>query len=61
MAILRRHGFEPVRQRGDHVVMQRRSGRETMTTVVPDHKRLAPGTLSSIIRQSRLSREDFGG
>ena len=31
----------------------------TVTVIVPDHKELRTGTLSSIIRQSRLPRDLF--
>jgi predicted RNA binding protein YcfA (HicA-like mRNA interferase family) len=39
--------------------MQRRSEQTTTTVPVPDHSELKPGTLSSIIRQSGLSRSLF--
>jgi predicted RNA binding protein YcfA (HicA-like mRNA interferase family) len=39
--------------------MQRRSGDTTITVPVPDHPELRPGTLSSIIRQSKLPRSAF--
>jgi predicted RNA binding protein YcfA (HicA-like mRNA interferase family) len=55
--ILEREGFVEVRRRGSHVVMQRRTG--TTTIPVPDHKELKAGTLSSIVRQSGLSKTLF--
>jgi len=39
--------------------MQKRAAGTTITVPVPMHKDLKPGTLSSIIRQSRLPRELF--
>ena len=57
--ILEGQGFSEVRQRGSHVVMQRRSGDTTTTVPVPDHAELKVGTLSSIIRQSGLARSLF--
>ena len=57
--ILRKHGFELVRQRGSHVIMQKKSGNTTITVPVPDHKELRIGTLMSIIRQSGLDRSAF--
>ena len=57
--ILRKHGFELVRQRGSHVIMQKKSGNTTITVPVPDHKKLRIGTLMSIIRQSGLDRSAF--
>jgi predicted RNA binding protein YcfA (HicA-like mRNA interferase family) len=52
--ILRAHGFELVRQRGSHVIMQRRLGETTVTVPVPNHHEIRIGTLQSIIRQSHL-------
>ncbi|MDE2850296.1 MAG: type II toxin-antitoxin system HicA family toxin [Acidobacteriota bacterium] len=57
--LLERNGFQRVRRRGSHVVMQKRSGGETVTVPVPDHRELAVGTMRAIIRQSGLPREEF--
>jgi predicted RNA binding protein YcfA (HicA-like mRNA interferase family) len=57
--ILKRHGFRNVRQRGSHIVMQCQTEAGTITVPVPDHSELKIGTLSSIIRQSRLPRAEF--
>jgi predicted RNA binding protein YcfA (HicA-like mRNA interferase family) len=59
IAILERHGFKRVRQRGSHIVMQRVTPGGTTTVPVPDHKELRAGTLRSIIRQSGLPRSEF--
>lgn len=58
-ALLERHGFEKVRQKGSPIVMQRRVGGLTITVPVPDHAELKTGTLRSIIRQSGLDRSEF--
>ncbi len=58
-AILHAHGFEQVRQRGSHIIMQKKIGGSTITVPVPDHKELRTGTLLSIIRQSGLDRGLF--
>jgi predicted RNA binding protein YcfA (HicA-like mRNA interferase family) len=57
--IISRHGFVKVRQRGSHVVMQKKEEGTTITVPVPDHEVILIGTLRSIIRQSGLSRSDF--
>ena len=57
--ILEAEGFSEVRRRGSHVVMQKRASNTTTTVPVPDHSALKAGTLSSIIRQSGLSRNLF--
>ena len=57
--ILKHQGFLEVRQRGSHVIMQKRLAETTITVPVPLHSELRQGTLSSIIRQSRLPRALF--
>jgi predicted RNA binding protein YcfA (HicA-like mRNA interferase family) len=57
--ILERQGFEEVRRRGSHVVMQKRTGAATVTVPVPDHREIRAGTLASIVRQSGLGRSEF--
>ncbi|MDO8680154.1 MAG: type II toxin-antitoxin system HicA family toxin [Acidobacteriota bacterium] len=57
--ILEADGFVAIRQRGSHIVMQKRSGDTTTTVPVPDHPELKAGTLSSIVRQSGVARTLF--
>jgi predicted RNA binding protein YcfA (HicA-like mRNA interferase family) len=57
--LLEQNGFTRVRQRGSHVVMQKRTDAGSTTVPVPDHPELRPGTLRSIIRQTGLPREIF--
>ncbi len=57
--ILAQHGYEEVRQRGSHIIMQKKTEASTITIPVPNHKELRAGTLMSIIRQSRLNRTIF--
>jgi predicted RNA binding protein YcfA (HicA-like mRNA interferase family) len=52
-------GFEQVRQKGSHIIMQRKTADSTITVPVPDHKEIRIGTLQSIIRQSGLSKSLF--
>ena len=58
-ALLEQHGFVKVRQRGSHIVMQKREDATTVTIPVPDHSEIKIGTLLSIIRQSGLPRALF--
>lgn len=53
---LARAGFAEVSQRGSHVKLRHADGR---TAIVPLHREVAPGTLGSVLRQARLSRDDF--
>ncbi|MEK7757800.1 MAG: type II toxin-antitoxin system HicA family toxin [Planctomycetota bacterium] len=57
--ILTENGFAEVRQRGSHIVMQRRTAESTITVPVPNHSELRVGTLLSIIRQSGIPRSLF--
>ncbi|HAM37940.1 MAG TPA: type II toxin-antitoxin system HicA family toxin [Elusimicrobia bacterium] len=53
--ILKKVGFEVVRQKGSHVSLQK----EQFRTVVPLHSELAKGTLIAILHQCGISREEF--
>jgi predicted RNA binding protein YcfA (HicA-like mRNA interferase family) len=57
--ILEQHDFQIVRQRGSHIVMQRRTDGGTVTVPVPDHAEIRIGTLQAIIRQSGIPRSAF--
>ena len=58
-ALLVLHGFQEIRQKGSHIVMQRKLADTTITVPVPNHDAVRIGTLLSIIRQSGLSRSIF--
>lgn len=57
--ILSQHDFVQVRQRGSHIIMQKRLPDTTVTVPVPNYSELRVGTLQSIIRQSGLPRPLF--
>jgi len=57
--ILEKNDFIKVRQKGNHFIMQKKTINTTITVPVPNHKEIKIGTLQSIIRQSKLSRNDF--
>jgi predicted RNA binding protein YcfA (HicA-like mRNA interferase family) len=57
--ILMAHGFEQVRQKGSHVIMQKQVNSSTTTVPVPQHPEIKIGTLTSIIRQAQLPRSFF--
>jgi len=56
---LERLGFEQVRQQGSHVVLRNDTPEGATGCVVPLHSELAVGTLRGILRQARVSPEDF--
>ncbi len=57
--IMSKHGFQEVRRKGSHIIMQKQEGSTTITVPVPDHGELRIGTLLGIIRQSGLPRSLF--
>ncbi|WP_369127681.1 type II toxin-antitoxin system HicA family toxin [Candidatus Viridilinea mediisalina] len=59
IAILSRYGFQVVRQRGSHAVLQKQLANTTVTVPVPLHNELKIGTLQSIIRQSGVPKSEF--
>jgi len=56
---LERLGFVQVRQRGSHVVMKRSTPEGNVGCVVPLHNKVAVGTLRSVLKQARVSVDDF--
>jgi len=56
---LRAAGFVEVGQTGSHVKFAKTTAAGVLTATVPNHREVAPGTLRSILRQARLSLEDF--
>jgi predicted RNA binding protein YcfA (HicA-like mRNA interferase family) len=58
---LERLGFDRVRQTGSHVVMKKETEDGKIGCVVPLHRELKIGTLSSILKQAQISIEEFIG
>jgi predicted RNA binding protein YcfA (HicA-like mRNA interferase family) len=56
---LMQNGFIEIRQKGSHIIMQKKVENSTITIPVPNHSEIKIGTLQSIIRQSKLSKEIF--
>ena len=56
---LSKNGFLVVRKKGSHVIMKKKTSVSEVVTVVPDHKEIDKGTLLEIIRQAKLTREEF--
>ena len=53
---LKASGFDQVSQRGSHTKLRNGEGR---TVIVPLHRKLAAGTLRSILRQAGLTIEEL--
>jgi predicted RNA binding protein YcfA (HicA-like mRNA interferase family) len=56
---LQQAGFVVLRQKGSHVSMEKRSADGYWRTVVPLHREIRPGTLSDILNQSGLTKEEL--
>jgi predicted RNA binding protein YcfA (HicA-like mRNA interferase family) len=56
---LGRLGFERVRQRGSHVALKKQTAEGEFGCVVPLHGELKIGTLRGILRQAKVSPEEF--
>jgi len=52
-------GFKRVRQRGSHVILKKETAEGTIGCVVPLHRELAIGTLRGILRQAKVTVEEF--
>jgi len=56
---LERLGFAQIRQRGSHVVLKKKTPEGGIGCVVPLHKELAVGTIRGILRQAKISPDEF--
>jgi predicted RNA binding protein YcfA (HicA-like mRNA interferase family) len=56
---LERLGFAQARQRGSHVVMKKSTPEGSVGCVVPMHDEVAVGTLRSILKQAKVSADEF--
>ncbi|MCE4600215.1 MAG: type II toxin-antitoxin system HicA family toxin [Desulfurococcales archaeon] len=56
--LLGKIGFEPVRQRGSHVILVNKQG---VRVVVPVHpgRRIKPGLIRIILAEAGLTREEY--
>ena len=57
--ILSKIGFNPVRQKGSHVILAKETESGKKALVVPLHKEIDRGTLLEIVRQAGLKKEEF--
>jgi len=56
---LKRTDFVELRQKGSYVSPEKRTDVKTFRTVVPQHRTLAKGTLSDILRQAGMTVEQL--
>jgi len=56
---LQRDGWTIVRQRGSHIRLQKRTDDEVFKITVPAHRPVKRSTLSHILKQARITVEEF--
>jgi predicted RNA binding protein YcfA (HicA-like mRNA interferase family) len=57
--ILVQFGFKKIRQKGSHVMLIKETRQGKIGCVVPLHDELEMGTLLAILRQAKISRDEF--
>jgi len=57
--VLRKFGYEIVRQKGSHVRLRNESQPQRLPVTVPLHKEIARGTLNSILADASISVEEL--
>jgi predicted RNA binding protein YcfA (HicA-like mRNA interferase family) len=57
--ILSKFGFKVVRQRGSHVRLEKKTNGKIIKITVPMHPNLKRGTLSRIIKDSKVNEDEF--
>ncbi len=56
--VLRRHGFQPIRQRGSHVFYQHPDGRSTVSVNHPGRD-IPPGLVRKILADARIDPDEL--
>ena len=56
---LQRDGWIVIRQKGSHIRLQKRTFNEILKLTVPAHRPIKKTTLSQMIKQARLTVEEF--
>ena len=56
---LQRDGWVVVRQRGSHIRLHKRLPEEVLKLTVPAHRPVKRSTLAKIIKQARLTLDEF--
>ncbi len=56
---IERAGFVVLRKKGSHVSLEKRTTDEYRRTIVPMHREIRPGTLSDILNQSGITKDQL--
>jgi len=57
---LQRAGFVVLRQKGSHVSLEKRTADGYWRTIIPMHREIRPGTLSDILNQRGITKDQLG-
>ena len=57
--ILAQFGFKKIRQKSSHMMLIKETKQGKIGCVVPLHDELETGTLLAILRQAKISRDEF--
>ena len=57
--LCREFGFYFVSQKGSHVKLRKKIKNQKITTIIPLHKELAPGTLRGVLELAEVDEKDF--
>ncbi len=56
---LQRNGWVVVRQKGSHIRLQKHTRTEVLKLTVPAHRPIKRSTLAHVLKQARLTIEEF--
>ena len=56
---LKRDGWVVVRQKGSHIRLQKETSTETLRIIIPAHRPIKRSTFAHILKQVKLSVEQF--
>ncbi len=56
---LQRDGWVTIRQRGSHIRLQKHTRMEVLKLTIPAHSPIKRSTLAQILKQARITREEF--
>ena len=57
--LVNKKGFVVTRQKGSHLCLHKKAEEGMLLVVVPQKTQIKKGTLLSILKQAKISREDF--
>ena len=57
--LVKHFDFEIISQKGSHVKLSRKEEDRKITTIIPNHKELAYGTLRGVLRLAQIEEDEF--